>query len=153
MTFKTRLSRSMKWVRTVEGGRMEGDCGVLAVTQGWCCPPPPTSSHQSASPSLRLRPINLCLFKFVRAAQQTEILRFPVSFSNTSLMPRCVSTALQCELPGITLVFPPLTCVSEQIARQQQQLLQQQHKINLLQQQIQVSVILSLLMHSPSYNI
>lgn len=51
--------------------------------------------------------------------------------------------ALQREPSGITLVFPPLTCVSEQIARQQQQLLQQQHKINLLQQQIQVSVFLS----------
>lgn len=73
-----------------------------------------------------------------------------MSFSNTSLTPSCVSTALQREPPGITLVFPPLTCVSEQIARQQQQLLQQQHKINLLQQQIQVSVFLSALALSRS---
>lgn len=124
------------------------------VTQGWRCPPNRVKSECFTFITfLRLRPVNLffyCLFKFVRAAQQTEKLRFPFSFSNTSLMPRSVSTALQREPPGITLVFPPLTCVSEQIARQQQQLLQQQHKINLLQQQIQVSVFLSALALSHS---
>lgn len=70
------------------------------------------------------------------------------------------SVPLEHEWPGITLLFPPLTCVSEQIARQQQQLLQQQHKINLLQQQIQVSVVPSphtprtpsLLARAPSFN-
>lgn len=44
--------------------------------------------------------------------------------------------------PG-TISFPIFTSVSNQIARQQQQLLQQQHKINLLQQQIQVSECVS----------
>lgn len=44
---------------------------------------------------------------------------------------------------GIPRASPPppfhLSILFPQIARQQQQLLQQQHKINLLQQQIQVS--------------
>lgn len=82
---------------------------------------------------------------------------FAVSFSSIPLMQRRAPAPLVHEWPGITLLFPPLTCVSEQIARQQQQLLQQQHKINLLQQQIQVSVVLgphtpSLLARAPSFN-
>lgn len=58
-------------------------------------------------------------------------------------MPIDVPALLYVTLTRTDLIYL-LFFVPDQIARQQQQLLQQQHKINLLQQQIQVSECVSL---------
>lgn len=67
---------------------------------------------------------------FVRSKSVCEVRRSKERKSSNTQTHNLV------ELNSVLLVC---MCVCLQIARQQQQLLQQQHKINVLQQQIQVS--------------